>query len=197
MALFLLAFASDPASAQTCSERPPAATVTLKISQNTPVSREERTYNELTRLFKKPGAHPAGLYVGAFTVAQQARYRWTSNGREICVSIKSVEVTVTLTDPKIYVGSELADDDCARESVWQHEVLHYRIDQDVLERFTPAIQRTVEFAVKQTGSQVARQRVRRGAGRRAAGAHRSPAPRPSVTRYAERTRPPARAPQFA
>ena len=67
-----------------------------------------------------------------------------------------MEVTVTLTDPKIYVGSELADDDCARESVWQHEVLHYRIDQDVLERFTPTIQRTVEFAVKQAGSQVAK-----------------------------------------
>ena len=82
MALFLLALASSgPASAQTCSERPPAATVTVKISQNTPVSREERTYSELTRLFKKPGTHPAGLYVGAFTVAQQARYRWTSNGQ--------------------------------------------------------------------------------------------------------------------
>ena len=128
----------------------------MKTSQNTPVSREERTYNELTRLFKKPGTHPAGLYVGAFTVAQQARYRWTSDGREICVSVEAVEVTVTLTDPKIYVGSELADDDCARELVWQHEVLHYRIDQDVLERFTPAIQRTVEFAVKKAGSQTAK-----------------------------------------
>ena len=157
LALFLLAFpCSGTASAQTCSARPPTATVTVKTSQNVPVSREERTYGELTRMFKKPGTHPAGLYVGAFTVAQQARYRWTSNGREICVSVESVEVTVTLTDPKIYVGSELADDDCARESVWQHEVLHYRIDQDVLERFTPAIQRTVEFAAKQAGSQTAK-----------------------------------------
>ena len=157
MALFFLALpVSGPASAQTCSARPPTATVTVKASQNMPVSREERTYNELTRLFKKPGTHPAGLYVGAFTVAQQARYRWTSDGHEICVSVESVEVTITLTDPKIYVGSELADDDCARESVWQHEVLHYRIDQDVLERFTPTIQRTVEFAAKQAGSQTAK-----------------------------------------
>jgi hypothetical protein len=157
MALFLLALLfPGPASAETCSARPTAATVTVKTSQNTPVSREERTYNELTRLFKKPGTHPAGLYVGAFTVAQQARYRWTSDGHEICVSVESVEVTITLTDPKIYVGSELADDDCARESVWQHEVLHYRIDQDVLERFTATIQRTVEFAAKQAGSQTAK-----------------------------------------
>ena len=157
MALFLLALTyAGEASAQTCSARPSTATVTVKTSQNTPVSREERTYNELTRLFRKPGTHPAGLYVGAFTVAQQARYRWTSDGREICVSVEAVEVTVTLTDPKIYVGSELADDDCARESVWQHEVLHYRIDQDVLERFTPTIQRTVEFAVKQAGSHTAK-----------------------------------------
>jgi hypothetical protein len=80
----------------------------------------------------------------------------SGNGRELCVSMEAVEVKITLTDPKIYVGSELANDDCARESVWQHEVLHYRIDQDVLERFTPAIQRTVEFAVKQSGSQVAK-----------------------------------------
>ena len=157
MALSLFAFSfANPAAAQTCSARTPAATVTVKTSQNTPVSREERTYSELTRLFKKPGTHPAGLYVGAFTVAQQARYRWTSDGREICVSVEAVEVTVTLTDPKIYVGSELADDDCARESVWQHEILHYRIDQDVLERFTPTIQRTVEFAVKQAGSHIAK-----------------------------------------
>jgi hypothetical protein len=155
--LFLLALpAAAPAAAQTCQSRAPAATVSVKVNQNAPVSREERTYSELTRLFKKPGAHPAGLYVGAFTVSQQSKYRWTGNGREFCVSIEAVEVTVTLTDPKIYVGSELEDDDCTRESVWQHEVLHYRIDQDVLERFTPSIQRTVESAVKQTGSQVAK-----------------------------------------
>src|SRR3954447_1108768 len=157
MALFLLALPfSGPASAQTCSTRPPAATVTVKTNQNTPVSVEERTYSELTRLFKKPGTHPAGLYVGAITVAQQARYRWTNDGSEICVSVESVEVSLTLTDPKIYISSELADDDCTRESVWQHEVLHYRIDQDVLERFAPSIQHTVEFAVKQTGSQIAK-----------------------------------------
>ena len=84
MALSLFAFSfANPAAAQTCSARTPAATVTVKTSQNTPVSREERTYSELTRLFKKPGTHPAGLYVGAFTVAQQAHYRWTSDGREI------------------------------------------------------------------------------------------------------------------
>jgi len=151
--LFLLAL---PVAAQTCQSRAPAAVVSVKVDQSAPVSREERTYSELTRLFKKPGTHPAGLYVGAFTVAQQSRYRWTGNGQEFCVSIESVEVKVTLTDPKIYIGSELADDDCVRESVWQHEVLHYRIDQDVLERFTPTIQRTVEFAVKQSGSQVAK-----------------------------------------
>lgn len=157
LGLFILMLSvSAPASAETCQMRPPGATVTVKIGQNAPVSREERTYSELTRLFKKPGTHPAGLYVGAFTVSQQSRYRWTGNGREICVSIEAVDVTVTLTDPRIYIGSELENDDCARESVWQHEVLHYRIDQDVLERFTPIIQRTVEFAVKQAGSQVAK-----------------------------------------
>jgi hypothetical protein len=157
LALFLLALQfSGPAAAVTCATRPPAATVTVKISQNVPVSREERTYSELTRMFKKPGAHPAGLYVGAIAVAQQARYLSVDDGREICVSIESVEVSLTLTDPKIYIGSELADDDCARESVWQHEILHYRIDQDVLVRFAPSIQRMVEFAVKQTGGQVAK-----------------------------------------
>src|ERR671918_282793 len=84
LALFLLAFpCSGTASAQTCSARPPTATVTVKTGQNTPVSREERTYGDLPRILNKPGAPPAGLYVGAFTVAQQARYRWTSNGREI------------------------------------------------------------------------------------------------------------------
>jgi hypothetical protein len=157
LGLFILTLPlAAPASAQTCQTRPPDATVSLKIAQNAPLTREERTYSELTRLFKKPGAHPAGLYVGAFTVAQKSRYRWTSDGRELCVSIEAVEVTVTLTDPKIYVGSELEDDDCIRESVWQHEVLHYRIDQDVLDRFTPIIQRKIEFAVKQAGSQVAK-----------------------------------------
>ncbi|HYI70110.1 MAG TPA: hypothetical protein VEX87_10215 [Skermanella sp.] len=145
-----------PAEAQTCQSRAPAATVSVKVDQSAPVIHEERTYSELTRLFKKPGTHPAGLYVGAFTVGQQSSYRVSGNGRELCVSMEAVEVKITLTDPKIYVGSELANDDCARESVWQHEVLHYRIDQDVLERFTPAIQRTVEFAVKQSGSQVAK-----------------------------------------
>jgi hypothetical protein len=155
LSLLLLAL-PVAAAAQTCQSRAPAATVSVKVNQNAPLSREERTYSELTRLFKKPGTHPAGLYVGAFTVSQQSKYRWIGNGREFCVSIEAVEVTVTLTDPKIYVGSELEDDDCARESVWQHEVLHYRIDQDVLERFTPSIRRTVEFAVKQAGSQVAK-----------------------------------------
>ena len=152
--LALLTAAS--AEAQTCQSRAPAATVSVKVDQSAPVIHEERTYSELTRLFKKPGTHPAGLYVGAFTVGQQSSYRVSGNGRELCVSMEAVEVKITLTDPKIYVGSELANDDCARESVWQHEVLHYRIDQDVLERFTPAIQRTVEFAVKQSGSQVAK-----------------------------------------
>jgi hypothetical protein len=98
-----------PAAAQTCSKNPPAATVAVKTDKNTELTREERSFNELTRLFKKPGAHPAGLYTGAISVAQQARYRWTNDGREICVSVEAVEVTLTLTDPKIYIGRELAD----------------------------------------------------------------------------------------
>jgi hypothetical protein len=155
--LFLLALLSPvPAVAQTCATRPAPAIVTVKTNLKTEVTREERSFNELTRMFKTPGTHPAGLYTGGFTIAQQARYHWTNNGREICVSVEAVEVTLTLTDPKIYVGRELADDACTRESVWRHEVLHYRIDQDVLERFTPAIQRTVEFAAKQAGSQTAK-----------------------------------------
>jgi hypothetical protein len=155
--LFLLALLSPvPAAAQTCATRPPAPVVTVKTNWKTEVTREERSFDELTRLFKKPGAHPAGLYTGGFSVAQQARYRWTNNGREICVSVEVVEVTLTLTDPKIYVGRELADDACTRDSVWQHEVLHYRIDQDVLERFTPIVQRAVEFALKQSGALVAK-----------------------------------------
>jgi hypothetical protein len=155
--LFLLALLSPvPAVAQTCATRPAPAVVTVKTNLKTEVIREERSFNELTRMFKTPGAHPAGLYTGGFTIAQQARYHWTNNGREICVSVEAVEVTLTLTDPKIYVGRELADDACTRESVWQHEVLHYRIDQDVLERFTPIVQRAVEFALKQTGALVAK-----------------------------------------
>jgi len=155
LALFAL-LPAVPAAAQTCSTHPPAATVAVKTGQNGEVTREERSFNELTRLFKKPGTHPAGLYTGAISVAQQARYRWTNNGHEICVSVEAVEVTLTLSDPKIYIGRELANDDCTRESVWQHEVLHYRIDQDVLERFKPIFQRTVEFALKQAGTQVAK-----------------------------------------
>jgi hypothetical protein len=155
--LFLLALLSPvPAVAQTCATRPAPAIVTVKTNLKTEVTREERSFNELTRMFKTPGTHPAGLYTGGFTIAQQARYHWTNNGREICVSVEAVEVTLTLTDPKIYVGRELADDACTRESVWRHEVLHYRIDQDVLERFTPIVQRAVEFALKQTGALVAK-----------------------------------------
>jgi hypothetical protein len=155
--LFLLALLSPvPAVAQTCATRPAPAIVTVKTNLKTEVTREERSFNELTRMFKTPGTHPAGLYTGGFTVAQQARYRWTNNGREICVSVEAVEITLTLADPKIYVGRELADDACTRDSVWQHEVLHYRIDQDVLERFTPIVQRAVEFALKQSGALVAK-----------------------------------------
>src|SRR3954470_7025486 len=155
--LFLLALLSPvPAVAQTCATRPAPAIVTVTTNLKTEVTREERSFNDLTRMFKTPGAHPAGLYTGGFTITQQAPYHWTNNGHEICVSVEAVEITLMLSDPKIYVGRELADDACTRESVWRHEVLHYRIDQDVLERFTPIVQRAIEFALKQTGALVAK-----------------------------------------
>ncbi|UEM19547.1 hypothetical protein JL100_020990 [Skermanella mucosa] len=144
------------AAAQSCSTRPPPPTVTVRTAGTDVLASEDLSFSELTRLFRKPGAHPAGLYTGAIAVGQSARYRWVNDGREICVSMDTIEVTLTLTEPKIYIGRELADDACARESVWRHEIVHYRIDQDVLQRFAPIMQRAVEFAAKQTGGQVAR-----------------------------------------
>lgn len=144
------------AEAQSCSARPSPPTVTVKAAETGVLASEDLSFSELTRLFRKPGAHPAGLYTGAIAVGQSARYRWVDDGREICVSLDTIEVTLTLTEPKIYIGRELADDACARESVWRHEIVHYRIDQDVLKRFVPIMQRAVEFAAKQTGGQVAK-----------------------------------------
>lgn len=144
------------AAAQSCSARPPPPTVTVRTAQTDVLANEDLGFSELTRLFRKPGAHPAGLYTGAIAVGQSARYRWVDDGREICVSLDTIEVTLTLTEPKIYIGRELAEDACARESVWRHEIVHYRIDQDVLQRFAPVMQRAVEFAAKQAGGQVAR-----------------------------------------
>ncbi|WP_158046623.1 hypothetical protein [Skermanella pratensis] len=144
------------AAAQSCSTRPPPPTVTVRTAESDVLTSEDLSFSELTRLFRKPGAHPAGLYTGAIAVGQSARYRWVDDGREICVSMDTIEVTLTLTEPKIYIGRELADDACARESVWRHEIVHYRIDQDVLQRFAPVMQRAAEFAAKQASGQVAR-----------------------------------------
>jgi hypothetical protein len=152
----LIAVAPTAALAQSCATRPSPPKVEVKTAQSDVLASEELSFSELTRMFRKPGAHPAGLYTGAISVAQAIQYRWVNDGREICVSIDKIEVTLTLTDPKIFIGRELEDDGCSRESVWRHEIVHYRIDQDVLARFTPVIQRAVEFAAKQAGGQVAK-----------------------------------------
>jgi hypothetical protein len=135
--------------AQSCATRPPEAKVTVNLKLQTLEISEDRNFNELKRMFKKPGMHPAGLYTGGIMTEQGVNYRWTGNGREICVSVDTVNITLTLKEPKMYVGRELADNTCARQSVWEHEIVHYRIDQDVLQRHVPIIQRTMEFAVRQ------------------------------------------------
>jgi hypothetical protein len=148
-ALLLFALAPTYAMAQSCATRPPDAKVIVKLKVQELEISEDRNFNELKRMFKKPGMHPAGLYTGGIMTEQGVNYRWTSNGREICVSVNTVEVTLTLKEPKMFVGRELADNTCARQSVWEHEIVHYRIDQDVLQRHVPIIQRAVEFATRQ------------------------------------------------
>jgi len=149
--LLLCALAPGTATAQSCSTKPPPATVIVKSEMLPLEISEDRNFGELTRMFKKPGAHPAGLYTGAVAVMHSAQYRWAGNGREYCVSVDTVEVTLRLQEPKMYVGRELADDRCARQSVWEHEILHYRIDQDVLKRYIPIAERAVEYAARQAG----------------------------------------------
>jgi len=148
-ALLLCALAPASAFAQSCATRPPDAKVNVKLEMQKLEISEDRNFNDLTRMFKKPGMHPAGLYTGGIMTEQEVKYRWTSNGREICVSVEAIDVTLTLKEPKMYVGRELADNTCARQSVWEHEIVHYRIDQDVLQRHVPNIQRALEFAARQ------------------------------------------------
>ena len=74
---------------------------------------------------------------------------WDILGK-VCLYVKRVDVKIAL-DPKIYIAREYPEGSCHYNAVLAHEKKHWRVDRDVVNKYTGVIVRGVNNALKQVG----------------------------------------------
>jgi hypothetical protein len=133
-----------------CATRPSAPEVIILIEQDPITVNEHRSLKELQKLFGKRDAHPSGIYKGSIGARWSTASGVKVEGSRTCIYLARVEMTLRLEKPTIWLGSDLAGNRCVRESVWQHEIVHYRIDQALLDRHAPLIEQAIREALRRT-----------------------------------------------
>lgn len=69
---------------------------------------------------------------------------------QACLYITKITVTITL-DPKIYIAKEYAPGTCHYNAVLQHEMKHFRVDRDVVNKYSNVILQELDRTLKRLG----------------------------------------------
>lgn len=98
------------------------------------------------------GTHIEGLTNGR--IGMDANYEFSSETwpalSQSCLYISKVTVTITL-DPKIYVAREYAPGTCQYKAVLEHEMKHFRVDRDVVNKYSNVILQELNNTLKRVG----------------------------------------------
>jgi len=96
--------------------------------------------------------HVEGLTNGR--IGMDATYEFSSETwpalSQTCLYVKKVTVVITL-DPKIYVAREYAPGTCHYNAVLQHEMKHFRVDRDVVNKYSNIILQELNNTLKRVG----------------------------------------------
>lgn len=74
----------------------------------------------------------------------------TANGR-VCGRVQNVNATLTVSDLTVFIARELRADDCARETVYRHEMEHVAIDRRTLHHLRPQVKAYLADAADRLG----------------------------------------------
>ncbi len=139
-----------PASAADCPAGPTPGISVDTVEQ--PVRLEEdRTIEELrakadaASLPADEALRPAGLYTAGLAHEMTATFAVRSRpGGPACVSVESVRISLSLTEPVIWLAREAAAQACSRQAVLEHERRHHAIDRAVQKELARALRAELE-----------------------------------------------------
>ncbi len=143
--------AARPAEAAvTCPAAKPA-TVTVTTDLPAPLldnSLDRRALEAVAARFH-PGEHPIGLYTANLQLSHQTQFVFEPVGREVCVVLTQMALTLRFGDRKIYVLRDYPPGTCAHNAVLGHERKHQAVDEGIVQEYLPRLLRRLETALAQ------------------------------------------------
>lgn len=164
--LFGLAFYAMPAHAmvESCmAPPPPVINVTIvedtmtfdlgKDSAHLEAFKTDADHGRIPSAYHSDSAFDVrGATIGNFRINQNVEYRYGDAiaSDEVCVSIASINVTLTFS-AAIYIASELAGHECWFSQILAHEAKHVAADRAITALYKDKIRDILEFAFNMPG----------------------------------------------
>lgn len=96
---------------------------------------------------------PVGLT--AASLKTSLSYKVTStiapSSNSVCAQISHFSMTLGFDDTTIYLARELPRGSCSYKTVFDHEMMHVRIDEDIVRFYTPKFRSLFEQAIRNIG----------------------------------------------